>query len=371
MTFWVACDEPFTIYKHLTTFVPSNYRSMSQEQRVGWTSPSNIAIVKYWGKYGRQLPRNASISFTLSAAHTKTWVAYQPKTTAGVSIQFLFEGQANPAFQAKLQAFLESILPEMPFLNDWHLEIHSENSFPHSAGIASSASAMSALALCLCDIERQLGILALDDAAFFQRASIFARLGSGSACRSVYPGMAAWGELAALPGSSNEYAVPYETHPVFKTFHDDIMIVSRSEKKVSSRAGHGLMEGNPYAATRYAQANHNLTELLEVLQQGDVNRFGEIAEDEALTLHALMMSSTPSFILMEPNSLEAIKRVRAFRERTGLPLYFTLDAGPNLHLLYPDSIAAEVQQFVDESLIELCQDGQLIRDRVGHGPRRI
>jgi len=109
---------------------------------INWKSPSNLAIVKYWGKYGIQFPHNPSISFTLENAFTQTILDYAPKTDQGkgISLDFTFHGEENEAFRAKMIKFLESILPIFPFLNQLHLRVRSGNSFPHSAGIASSAS---------------------------------------------------------------------------------------------------------------------------------------------------------------------------------------------------------------------------------------
>jgi diphosphomevalonate decarboxylase len=232
---------------------------------------------------------------------------------------------------------------------------------------------MSALALCLCSIEHQLFGTLQEETEFLKKASFIARLGSGSACRSVYPHAALWGSSAAHPDSSELYAVPFSAacHPVFHTFHDDILIVSKQEKSVSSRAGHQLMEQNPYSENRYEQARKNTLRLADALKQGDLDVFGQIAEHEALTLHALMMASTPPFILLQPNSLNMIEKVQQFRADTSLPVYFTLDAGPNLHLLYPDSIADQVQPFIQTELRLLCEDGFIVHDHVGSGPQRI
>lgn len=340
-----------------------------------WRCPSNIAIVKYWGKYGRQLPRNPSISFTLENAFTQTQFSYRKKEKEAdeIDLAFYFENQENPAFAKKIINFFESISTVFPFLKQLHLEIHSSNSFPHSAGIASSASSMSALAMCLCSMEKELFGTLQNEEIFLQKASHIARLGSGSACRSVYPIMALWGHTESLENASNLHAVPFveDLHPIFKTFHDDILIASRAEKAVSSRAGHALMEGNIYADNRYKQANQNLDDLLVALRKGDLTAFGAIAESEALTLHALMMTSQPPYILMQAVSLEMIHKVYAFRKETGLPLYFTLDAGPNLHLLYPDNDKEAIQSFIKEELKPLCENGEIIEDKVGEGPRMI
>jgi diphosphomevalonate decarboxylase len=127
------------------------------------------------------------------------------------------------------------------------------------------------------------------------------------------------------------------------------------------------MEGNPFAPLRYELADRNLGNLMQAFATGDLETFGTIAEEEALMLHALMMTSHPSYILMEGGSVDAIKKVRNFRNDTKLPLYFSLDAGPNLHLLYPDSIAAEVKPFIKAELSKFCESGRVIEDRVGKG----
>jgi diphosphomevalonate decarboxylase len=340
---------------------------------ISWKSPSNIAIVKYWGKYGKQLPQNTSISFTLNNAHTNTELKYRLKGEDRLpKVDVYFEGRLNPEFGKKSFAFIHALLNDIPCLNDYDYDIYTENTFPHSSGIASSASGMSALALCICELElicKQVPFV-YDD-KFRLRASYISRLGSGSACRSVYPVMASWGEHAEISGSSNEFAVPHEhdIHDVFKSFHDEILIVSRAEKSVSSSAGHQLMEDNPYAKARYAQANSNITKLLHILKEGDVPGFGKIAEDEALTLHALMMCSDPSYILMEPNTLYLINKIRDYRAKTGVQVYFTLDAGPNIHLLYPDAVSEIVQGFIKQELEPHCEF--ILPDLVGNGPEKV
>ena len=347
----------------------------TQHGRIAWRSPSNLALVKYWGKYGRQLPRNPSISFTLNNAFTETILEYKPKESvdASIALNFFFEKKENVAFRNKVLKFLESIVDVFPFLKELELTIHSYNSFPHSTGIASSASAMSALAACLCSLENELFGTLNNEKDFFQKASYIARLGSGSASRSVYPTMAIWGESPTVPGASNLYAIPWGQNvaKVFHTFHDTILIADRKEKSVSSRAGHALMEGNIFAANRYAQANERFEKLLLALKDGDLDTFGSITENEALTLHALMMTSEPSYILMRPNTLVMIEKIRAYRADTKQPLYFSLDAGPNIHLLYPDEIKEEVLSFIKSEMEPLCENGEWIADQVGEGAMKL
>lgn len=335
---------------------------------IEYKSPSNLALVKYWGKYGRQMPCNTSISFTLSEAYTEMRLAYSEKQTKSdeIALSFEFEGKENEAFRAKLLRFLGSVSDELPFVKAYQLSISSSNSFPHSAGIASSASSMSALALCLCEMERQLGAspTGID---FRQRASRFARLFSGSACRSVFPHLALWGKHPKVEGSSDDYAIGMSdaVHPMFHQFRDSILLVSREEKSVSSTAGHELMNQHPFAQVRYAQAQQNIERLLAAMRGGDLEVFGEIVEEEALTLHGLMMNSRPSYILMQPNTLALIQQLRQWRRETQLPVYFSLDAGPNLHLLYPAELHDKVAQQIREQWSGLCDGGAWIEDRVG------
>ncbi len=348
--------------------------SENREGRVVWQCPSNIALVKYWGKHGRQLPNNASISFTLKEAQTITGISYKIKDAPSDAIEFTFrfEDEESPKFAEKIAKFLNDILSYFPFLPRYSLAIDSRNTFPHSAGIASSASAMGALALCLCSMEAACTALTLNSSEFLEKASFIARLGSGSACRSLYPHLAVWGAHPFIPFSSDDYAVPFDNaHPIFYTFKDTILIVSGKEKSVSSRAGHALMDDNKYAAIRYSQANDNIEKIVKCMMHGKVQEFGIIVEEEALTLHALMMTSTPSFILMHPNTLAIIQEVRNFRAETGLPVFFTLDAGPNVHLLYPAHISDQVLEFIDKKLLYLCENTYLLHDCVGIGPKQI
>jgi len=351
--------------------IPKNVET--RDGVVAWRSPSNIALIKYWGKHGRQLPRNPSLSFSLSNAHTDTQVSYtiREESQETASVSFSFEGKKNAAFEARIQKFLDSIVTNFPYLKNVDLDIKSQNSFPHSSGIASSASSMSALALCLTDIEYELSGKATD-ASFFLKASYISRLGSGSASRSVYKDFCVWGETSLDEKYVDEYAVPLDkVHPVFEALHDDILIVSSVEKSVSSTAGHKLMEDNPYADIRYAEARRKLVALAGIIEQGQVSAFGKIVEEEALSLHALMMCSDPSYVLIEPASLEIINEIRKFRKETGTPIFFTLDAGPNVHVIYPDSVQKKAREFVESKLLIHCEDGRHIFDRMGDGPQKI
>ena len=334
------------------------------EFSVSSVSPSNIAIVKYWGKHGNQLPNNPSISFTLSRCHTETFVKATTNATDKYSLHFLFEGKESPKFQEKIDKYLVENQQYFGFLKGLDLEIESSNSFPHSSGIASSAASMSALVLCLLKLEKLVNqdVTPID----LRKASFLSRLASGSAARSVFPVMALWGATPSVSDSSDEYAVPLAdmVNPVFKTYLDSILIVSNKEKSVSSRVGHSLMNGHPLAEQRYETARKNTERLLKVLQNGDIQEFMIIAESEALQLHEMMATSTPPYKLMEPNTMKIIDLVRDYRRETGVPACFTLDAGPNVHLLYPEAYETQVKSFIKENLLQYCHDNQCIDDVV-------
>ncbi len=341
--------------------------------KLAWRSPSNIALVKYWGKKSVQIPQNPSISFTLSKSFSETEVSYSPAVSGKSEVEFYFDGKRNLLFEEKTAGFFDGLSSIFPFVNQLKFEIHSKNTFPHSAGIASSASGMSVLAMVLCDMERQLFGTLQEEADFRRKASYIARLGSGSASRSVFGGLVIWGEAEDVSGTSDYYGFPVNegVHEMFADYQDTILLVDAGEKKVSSSLGHGLMNGNPFAADRFHQAHGNLTALLQAMRSGDTEAFIRISESEALTLHAMMMTSQPYFLLMKPNTLQIIERIFAFREKTGLPVSFTLDAGPNVHMLFPTTIKEDVKRFIDNDLLSFLSPKGYIEDEVGKGPEKI
>jgi diphosphomevalonate decarboxylase len=352
----------------------SNVTIPGKGLKSGWQSPSNIALIKYWGKHGNQLPRNASLSITLKNAITRTLVIIKPgfESAEGLKLDFKFNGEKKPAFAAKTEVFLNSLVDQFPFLSNCLIEIETANSFPHSAGIASSASAMSALALCLCDIDNQLKQRNEERSAFLLRASNIARLGSGSAARSVYGGFSVWGKHPDVYGSSDEYAVPlpFEPHEIFNNIRNSIFIVDDTVKKVSSSVGHNLMNGHPFAKARFEQAKNNLSGMMKVLEDGNWNEFTRITENEAMSLHAMMMSSNPGYMLMHPNTLVIIDKMKQFREQSGVKVCFTLDAGPNVHLLYPESEAETIKPLLSD-IQEICINKAFIDDQIGNGPENL
>ena len=347
-------------------------------------APSNIALVKYWGKSQGQIPKNASISFTLSNCLTKTTLSYVPcseqsKDLQGIdsasdhsNFEVFVEGILKPDFAPKIATFFNRIEAYMPWIRSFQWRIDTENTFPHGSGIASSASGFAALAGALMELEDSWSIHPLTPKLRAQKISFLARLGSGSASRSVLGPLMYWGTHPALPDSSDLYAcvLEQEVHAVFKDYKDTILLVDQGEKEVSSTLGHNLMHDHPFAHQRFKQAQANLNKLLAVLAHGDTHEFCQIVESEALSLHAMMMTSNPSYLLMKPNTLAIIDKVRVFRRTHDIPVCFTLDAGANVHLLYPAEFTPQLRPWIHNELSQHCQGGQFIEDQVGQGVKK-
>ncbi|MCY4523104.1 MAG: hypothetical protein OXB84_00040, partial [Halobacteriovoraceae bacterium] len=277
---------------------------MNRSNSVQWTSPSNIALIKYWGKKPHQLPKNPSLSFTLKRSTTRFKLSWSKKKNDKQKTSFLFSGKQETLFLKRIKRYLKSIEEYCPFIYDYDLEMESENNFPHSAGIASSASSMSALALCLCSMEEALKKSSESKKVFFDKASFLARMASGSASRSLFSPISCWGKTSVIPHSSDLKAVQVdELHPVFSDYRDAILLVDPSAKTLQSSEGHQLMNGHIAAEKRFVKARENLEKLFHAMKTGDLETFGEIVETEALTLHGLIATSSPPHLLLKPNTL--------------------------------------------------------------------
>ncbi|MFP4023516.1 MAG: diphosphomevalonate/mevalonate 3,5-bisphosphate decarboxylase family protein [Thiohalospira sp.] len=346
---------------------------MKGSKVVRWESPSNIALIKYWGKKGDQLPQNPSLSFNLKNSKTVTKIIYQKRKSSESNIQYFFEDKRNYPFEKRVKSYFEKISVYLPFLNNLDFTIYSHNTFPHSAGIASSASSFSALAHCLCSIEQEMFQTLSGKEKFNRKASFLARLGSGSASRSVSGKTVLWGKTETVPESSDEYAMPIDeqVHQIFKTYRNAVLIIDSGQKASSSSKGHVLMENHPFAKARYLQANVNLEKILLALKSGGEKLFAEIVENEAMTLHALMLSSNPSVFLIKPDTLVVIEKLNEFRQKNRLNFAITLDAGPNVHILYPNKIKAKMVNFIKNELIQFCENGEWIDDEISDGPKQI
>ena len=326
--------------------------------------PSNIALIKYWGKKEIQIPTNPSISFTLKNCFTETKLELQRGNEFNIKV--LVDGQETPSFIPKIQNYFERIKLYCPYIFDYKISVDTKNTFPHSSGIASSASGFGALSMCVMQIEQHL--TNCSDEIKLKKASFLSRLGSGSASRSIYGPLAAWGNHEKIKNSSDFFAVKFsDINSIFKDYQDTILLVDKGTKQVSSTIGHNLMNNHPYASQRFLEANSQLDKLMKVLKSGDLKEFINITEQEALSLHAMMMTSNPYFILMKEGTISIINKIWRFRKSTAVPVSFTLDAGANVHVLYPSSYKQKVLDFIDSELVAYCENQQYICDEIGNG----
>lgn len=343
-------------------FLSTNSYKIS-DSKVSQSCPSNIALIKYWGKYPGQIPANPSISYTLNNCKTNTTIEFFAEEE--FSVQTFLSGNAEPKFAEKIAKYFGNIEQYLPWILKGKYVINTENTFPHSSGIASSASGFGAIAKCLMDLDEEFSKPHETDFKL-KKASFLSRLGSGSACRSLYDGLVVWGKTEEVEGSSDYFAVPYpeeDIHTVFRSFNDWVLLIHEGEKSVSSTVGHSLMNTNTYAERRFQEAHENFAVLKNILKSGDLESFIKLVEHEALTLHAMMMMSDPAFILMKNGTLNVINKIWEFRKSTGLPLFFTLDAGANVHLLFPANTDEDkMKEFIIKELLQYTQNQGVVKD---------
>jgi diphosphomevalonate decarboxylase len=313
---------------------------------------SNIAFIKYWGVAdpALNLPLNGSISMTLADAHTTTTVAWDRPGMLAEDLIVVDDVVQTGASAARIGRHLDR-MRAMAGVNH-RAHVVSRNNFPMASGIASSASGFAALTVAGC---RALG-LELGDA----QLSALARLGSGSACRSIFGGYVRW-DRGHDDASST-------AHPIFAADHwdlrDVVAVVSHAAKAVSSEAGHRLAATSPLNAARVAFAEVALEEVEDAIRRRDLAALGPLLEQDALAMHAVMMTGSPSLLYWLPGTLEIIDAARRWRERDGLPVYFTIDAGPNVHLICPAAVVDEVQA----RATALSTVQHVIASRPGPGP---
>ena len=316
-------------------------------------SPSNIALIKYWGSLDldRVVPENPSISMTLRTCHSRCTVEHVADTDTHEIRWRSSDGRfelAPPSFADRVRAHLDR-------LRDLYgcggaFRVATENSFPSAAGLASSASGFSALTLAV------LGALGRDESD--ARRSELSRLsGSGSASRSVLGGYVQWPES----GGGN-YA-----EQLFSADHwdlrDVIAVVESGHKEVSSLEGHRRARTSPYFETRLRELPGRLDAVRRALADRDFAALGPVIEAEAIDLHCVAMTSSPAIHYWKPATLEVLEAVRGLR-RDGVPAWITMDAGANVHVICEPSS----EESVAERLGQLGGVLDVIRDGVGDGP---
>lgn len=282
------------------------------------TAGSNIAIIKYWGAQDPtlNLPANNSISLTLDAARTTTTVRFDRAYRADTLILNGHETGGAPL--ARVSAHLDRLRAlagvRLPAL------VETANTFPEGAGIASSASGFAALTVAAA---AALGLHLSE-----RELSTLARLGSGSACRSVIGG---WAEWLRGTGHEDSYAVQIAP-PEHWDVRDLVAVVSAETKAVPSMKGHAWAASSPLFEARLRQVETSLPVVRRAILERDFHALGVLAEADALSMHAIMLTSTPPLLYWQPATVELIQHVWRWRTE-GLPCYFTIDAGPNVHVL--------------------------------------
>lgn len=289
----------------------------------------NIALIKYWGKRdeSRILPAAGSLSMTLDAFETTTTVVPNPD---GDADSLELDGQpADEEQTRRIAAFLDHVRAlagsEQPVI------VRSRNSVPTGAGLASSASGFAALATAAASaFELDLDARAL---------SRLARLGSGSACRSVVPGVAVW----HAGDDETSCAEPVDAPDMRMV----VVTVDRSRKPVSSRAAMRLTAAtSPFYEAWVSSTEESLAAMIDACEEGDFTRIGEITESHALRMHALIQSTTPPIRFLRPQSVAIFDAVEKLREN-GLEAYSTADAGPNVVVLVRPENAEAVAEALD------------------------
>ncbi len=289
---------------------------------------ANIAFIKYWGNRDNalRLPANGSLSMNLDGLYTRTTVSFQRSLPYD---ELIINGReiAGPALE-RVSCVLD-LVRQMAHTGE-QAEVVSENNFPSGAGIASSASAFAALALAG---SKAAGV-ALSEPAL----SRLARQGSGSACRSIPGGFVEW-----YIGQGDEDSFAATIAPASHwALVDCIAIISDAHKKTGSTEGHAVAATSPLQAARVADAPRRLDLCRRAIMDCDFGLLAGVVELDSDMMHAVMMTSNPALHYWVPASLEIMKAVRNWRQE-GLPACYTVDAGPNVHVLCPEQVAAEVQ----------------------------
>jgi len=351
-----------------------SYSSSNACEKITWRCGTNIALIKHFGKRERQLPSNPSLSLTLSAIAIETTIEYEfIDSIRHPGVIFSYEGFNNEIFTKRVSSFINNLILDIPVLSRIRMTITSRNTSPNSQGIIMPSNIFSSLALCLCSIEERFEGSVTGNKDFFQKASYLARLGSGSSCRSVYGGYVVWADSEEHPTFSNLYGQPYpfEVHPTFQNIQDTVLIVSKERTNISNHDYHALIKAHPDATSRFGQARKNFKLLLKALQTGEINVFIKVIEVEALSINELLKSIPEGKSILLPASQAIIDKTIAFREETGIPVCFTFDIGPNIHLLYPEAYKKDVRSFITEQLLSHCDEGIVIYDTIGQGPELI
>jgi len=289
----------------------------------------NIALIKYWGNQDDELriPSNGSISINLAGLETRTTVTFDPSYTNDT---LLINGDyAEQSAQERVRAFLDIVRRMSGGQTFAHVE--SINNFPAGTGIASSASAFAALALAA---TKAAGLPLSEN-----ELSRLARRGSGSACRSIPGGFVEW-----IVGTDDRTSLATSFAPSeYWALADCIAIVNQTHKSTGSSEGHATAKTSPLQETRIATTAARLTVCREAILKRDFFTLAEVVEMDSNLMHAVMMTSQPPLFYWEPVTITIMKSVREWR-KNGLACLYTIDAGPNVHVICPIEVIDKISK---------------------------
>lgn len=316
--------------------------------------PTNIAFLKYWGKSDEQSqwPANDSLSMTLDL-YTETWASAERGRFPFASTDSIED--TDPFFHKALR-HLKFLAKHLNFQEPISIQTHNE--FPAGCGLASSASGLASLTLAaIACWTRSSSFEELEKNGFSrERLASLSRLGSGSACRSLWGGFVYWQKGANI--SSQTVA------PLFPKEHwalrDCVVILSDVEKSVSSTEGHRYASSSPLFQTRLQHLPQRLEAMKEAIAKRDLPQLGNLLEEEALEMHEVMATSTPPCVYMTGSTFNFLSFLAQSRAELGIPMYFTLDAGPNVHVIYQEDDKDKVQ--------DLFKEYKTIDVAIGAGP---
>ena len=325
-------------------------------------APSNIAFLKYWGKddVKAQWPSNDSLSMTLSHCRTRTQSVLRNDLT-----EFLisFDGQIleDGSKKDKIQRYLSFLKDKFHF--DGFLELETENNFPTGSGVASSASGFAALTIS--SLAAWTGSQTFEDlnekGFSLEKLAFLSRLGSGSSCRSFFGGYVVW-EKGESP--ENQKVKSFLSGYDWK-LSDTVVILSEDEKKLSSSEAHKRVPTSPLFKVRLSNIKEKLKSFQSALEKRKIERLGALLEKEALEIHSLIMTAEEPFSYFKKETLEFISWLRKIREEEGIKAYFTIDAGPNVHVITEEEDTLKFRGLLRKSFPEL----KFLSDEVGSGPK--
>lgn len=315
-------------------------------------APANIAFIKYWGKKDEKLhtPLNASISMNLSAATTTTTVEFSQDYTQD-HIEFSFH---KKDFSDKEKQRIIEHLDRIRGLakSSLYAKVVTKNSFPKSAGIASSASGFAALTLACAGV--------LDLTLSEKELTILTRLGSGSACRSIPDGFVYWKE-----GESSDESYAYSLYPSsYWDLRDIVVIVDTEEKSVSTTGGMKRIKTSPFWKDRILGIPAKIGAVQYALKHKNIKDLGVVIEEDCVNMHAVAMTQNPPLFYWNENTMKIIHAVGQWR-REGLLVYFTIDAGPNVHLIFE----AKDEQAIVGKVRKMSGVQQIIVNKPARGAR--